>query len=219
VNARQPDCEKSRVRRRVLIVQLDGQRRGTGVVALIVAGIALVGTVVTVVVSARSNKRLQREAQQFQRELENARVRREAGASSDQAEMKTRVAARLVQADLAWNRSRINQALATGNRKYWSSRYSLQQVAWDHQREILAADDSLTFEEWDKVRRAFRWTAALELLAAQRRESTGEKRPRLKDHGVDQLEKASRAVTKAIETLESYAQGVVIEEPSDEDPD
>jgi hypothetical protein len=122
------------------------------------------------------------------------------------------------EADLAWNQTRVRQALAEDNRKYWSSSYSLQQDAWDHQRENLAADDSLASKEWDDVRRAFRWTASLELLAAQRRDTTGEKRPMLGEHGVDQLEKASRAVTVAIKILKRHAQGVALEEPSDEDP-
>jgi hypothetical protein len=188
----------------------------TSLVALIVAGIAAASALATAVFTAAKTKAREEEARQFQTRIEKENAEREEKSRSREAETKTRVAARLVQADLAWNRTRIKQALAKDEQKYWSSTYSLQQDAWDHQREILAR--SLTFEHWDDVRRAFRWTAALELQAAQRRVSTHEKRPVLTDHGVDQLEKASRAVTKAVEILEADAQGVAIEEPSDEEP-
>jgi hypothetical protein len=168
---------------------LDGANLATLIAASIAACAALGNTALT----ARSAKRRDDEARR----------------------LKTRVAARLVQADLAWNKTRIRQAL--DGEKYWSPGYSLQQDAWKHQRETLAADDSFSSKEWDKVNRAFRWTVSLELNAAHRRDDTGRLRPTLKDFDVGQLGKASEAVQKAIKILEPYAKGIAIDE--DEEPD
>lgn len=111
------------------------------------------------------------------------------------------IAARILQAELAWSESRMSQAVRTG--KYWSARYALQDDSWHQYRESIARSLAGA-EEWSTVRDGFRSIGTAELQASKRRTSE-QSRPEVNSWGRGELEVGLQRVTSAIEVLAPIA--------------
>jgi hypothetical protein len=107
------------------------------------------------------------------------------------------VAARILQAELAWAEARVDQALENG--KYWSERYAPREEPWVEYREAIAASLD-NADAWADVRDGFRAVRTIELQASKRR-SDEKSRSEVSRWGRTQLEFGVARIRRAIEVL------------------
>ena len=127
--------------------------------------------------------------------------RRETEKAAKEALDRALISARILQGELAWAESRVQQALKTG--KYWSARYGLKEDAWLQYREQIAvALDSAA--DWSRVRDGFRSLRTLELQASKRR-TDDKSKVEVSEWGMKELRYGLRRIQTAISTLQPLA--------------
>jgi len=124
-------------------------------------------------------------------------------AEEENALSEARVAARILQGELAWVESRIGNALKPRRLRYWDESYGLRDDGWLAYRERIAA--YMSNEDWSLVRDGFRAARAAELQATLRRKS--ERSPgAVTENGAKLLRGAHRKVSMAVDALVALAE-------------
>jgi hypothetical protein len=139
---------------------------------------------------------------------------RESSRRKDEVTERARTAARIVLGDLAWDRSRVNQAIKNG--KYWSERYELISESWEQYRETLALCIA-SAEDWWTVHDAFRSVRAFRLHAVKQRGDKPLAQAQFDAWATREAKRCLERVDAAIAVLEPVAGRTVTEEAERED--